>query len=156
MLTISTRPVVHRPVMHMSRKHMACQSVGMLDGHGYDGQQKDTICDICGPWQMIQSTFKPDFHWFWLIGYDYELLRCLDVEIWRFLWWRRQQTDRLLHPCACAQGNKMLSNSWTALATSSLLFGISSSNLMVSITDHSHTVIVWGITVENRHQKFTM
>ena len=33
--------------------------------------------------------------------------------------------------------------------------GISSSNIIVSITDHSHAVFVWGsrgITLENHHQ----
>ena len=50
MLTIPTRT---RPVVCMSKKHMACNvlvQVGMVDGHGYDGQQEDTICDIRGPW----------------------------------------------------------------------------------------------------------
>ena len=75
MLTISTSPVV-----------------GMVDGHGYDGRQKDAICDVRGPCLTIWSTFKPVCHWFRLIGYAYELLRCLDVEIWWFLWW--QQMDR--------------------------------------------------------------
>ena len=56
--------------------------VGMVDGHGYDDQQEDAICDLHGLWQMIQSTFKPIFRWFWLIGYTYELLRCLDLKIW--------------------------------------------------------------------------
>ena len=87
MLTISTSPVV-----------------GMVDGRGYDGRQKDAICDIRGPCLTIGSTFKSVCRWFRLIGHIYELLRCLDVEIWRFSWW--QQTDgQLLYPCACAQGN---------------------------------------------------
>ena len=50
--------------MRMSRKHMACSvlvQVGTVDGHGYDGQQEDTIYEVSGPWQMIQSTFKPIF-----------------------------------------------------------------------------------------------
>ena len=49
--------------------------VDMVDGHGYDGQQDDTIYDVCGLWQMIQCTFKSVFCWFQLIGYAYELLR---------------------------------------------------------------------------------
>ena len=94
MLTIYTRPVVH-----MSRKHMACSmlvQVGRIDGYGYDGQQEDTICDVHGPWQTIQSTFKPVFRWFWLIGYTYELLKCLDLETWQFSWWPQmdRRTDR--------------------------------------------------------------
>ena len=79
MLTISTSPVV-----------------GMVDGHGYDGRQKDAVCDVLGPCLTIRSTFKLVCHWFRLIGYAYELLRCLDVEIWWFLWWQQtdEQTDR--------------------------------------------------------------
>ena len=50
--------------MRMSKKHMACSvlvQVGTVDGHGYDGQQEDAICEVSGPWQTIQSTFKPIF-----------------------------------------------------------------------------------------------
>ena len=71
MLTISTRT---RPVVHMSKKHMACNvlvQVGMVDGRGYDGQQEDAICEVCGLWQMIQSIFKPVCRRFQLIGYAY-------------------------------------------------------------------------------------
>ena len=42
MLTISTSPVV-----------------GIVDGRGYDGRQKDAICDVRGPCLTIRSTFKP-------------------------------------------------------------------------------------------------
>ena len=37
--------------MRTSRKHMACNvlvQVGTVDGHGYDGQQEDAICDVSG------------------------------------------------------------------------------------------------------------
>ena len=81
----------------MSRKHTACcvlVQVGTVDGHGYDGQQEDAICDVRGSWQTIQSTFKPVYCWFRLIGYAYKLLRCLDLEIWQFLWWQQTETDR--------------------------------------------------------------
>ena len=74
--------------------------VGTINGRGYDGQQNDVICDVCGPCQMIWSTFKLVFRWFQLIGYAYGLLRCLDVEIWWFLWWQWRLWDRpitLLH-----------------------------------------------------------
>ena len=67
---------------------------GTVHGHGYNGQQKDAICDVRGLCQMIRSIFKPVCCWFRLIGYAYELLRCLDVEIWQFSWWQ-WQTDRL-------------------------------------------------------------
>ena len=43
-----------------------------------------------------------------LIGYTYELLRCLDVEIWQFSWWQWQQTDRpIVCPCTCVRVNKV-------------------------------------------------
>ena len=81
MLMISTRPIVH-----MSRKHndyiaAVLVLMGKVDGRGYDGQQKDTICDVCEPCQKIRSKIKPVFRWFRLIGYTYELLGCLDVKI---------------------------------------------------------------------------
>ena len=98
MLTISTSPLV-----------------GRVDGCGYDGRQKDAICDVRGPCLTIRGTFKPVCRWFRLIGHAYKLLRCLDVEIWRFSWWQQtdgqtdEQTDRLLYPCACVRGNKFYS-----------------------------------------------
>ena len=88
MLTISTRSVVHT-----SRKLIAL--VGMVNGRGYNGQQTDAICYVRWPCQMIWSTLKLVFRWFWLIGHAYELLRCLDVEIWQFSWWQ-QQTDKFI------------------------------------------------------------
>ena len=39
--------------------------VGTVDGCGYDGQQNDTICDVCGPCQTIKthsSQFFADFN----------------------------------------------------------------------------------------------
>ena len=63
--------------------------MGMVDARGYDGQQK-MLFVTCGPSQTIRSAIKSDFR---LIGYTYELLKCLDIEIWRFSWWQ-QQTDR--------------------------------------------------------------
>ena len=79
MLTISTSPVMQKVLVGM----------GTVDGCGYDGQQKDVICDVRGPCQICErfevhsSQF---FRWFQLIGYAYESLRCLHVEIWRFSW----------------------------------------------------------------------
>ena len=58
--------------------------VGKVDGRGYDDQQKDAICDVRGRCQTISSIFSRFVTDFRLIGYTYELLRCLDVEIWRF------------------------------------------------------------------------
>ena len=56
--------------------------MGKVDGCGYDSQQKDAICDACGLYRMIQSTLKTVFCGFQMIGYTYELFRCLDVEIY--------------------------------------------------------------------------
>ena len=68
-LTISTRQVVH-------------------SGHSQWvwlwWPAKDAISDTHGPCQTIQRTFKQVFHQFWFTHYAHELLRCLDVEIWRF------------------------------------------------------------------------
>ena len=35
--------------------------VGMVDGRGYDGQLKYTICDACRPCHSILSILKPVF-----------------------------------------------------------------------------------------------
>ena len=104
MLTISTRLVkAHEQKAHGLQCAIALVQVGMVNGHGYDDQQEDAICDVRGPWQTIQSTFKPVYCWFWLIGYAYELLRCLDLKIWRFSWWQQmdRQTDYFIPAHAC-------------------------------------------------------
>ena len=51
--------------------------VGMIDGRGNDGQQKDVICDIRGLCQMIQSIFKPLFL---LISTDWLQLRVAQMQ----------------------------------------------------------------------------
>ena len=43
---------------------VVCNIVGKLDGRGYDGQQKYTICDACKPCHSILSTLKPVFRRF--------------------------------------------------------------------------------------------
>ena len=61
--------------------------VGTVDGRGYDGRQKDAICDVRGPCLTIWSTFKPVCRWFRPIGHAYELhaqvprSRCRDLAI---------------------------------------------------------------------------
>ena len=65
MLTISTSTVV-----------------GMVDGCGYDGRQRDAICDVRGPCPNDLKHIQASLSLIQLIGYAYELLRCLDVEIW--------------------------------------------------------------------------
>ena len=42
-------------VVHMSRKYSwyAYALMGTVNRRGYDGQQKGTICDACGPYPLI-------------------------------------------------------------------------------------------------------
>ena len=76
----------------MSRKnnvmHNAYIIVGMVDGCGYDDQLKCTDFDIIlySPCHSIlakhtEASFSPTCQ-IWCI---YNLLRCLDLQIWRFL-----------------------------------------------------------------------
>ena len=85
---IALQPRVYMvPFTRVSRTHMAYNvlvQVGTVDGHSYDSQQEDTICDVRGPWQTIQSTFKPVCRWRWLVT----LLSCSDAHIWLFSWWQ--------------------------------------------------------------------
>ena len=68
--------------------------VGMVDGCGYDSQPKYTICDTCRPCHSILSILKPVFRWIQQIGCAY---RCLDLQIWWFLWlWRQNQWSTLV------------------------------------------------------------
>ena len=60
--------------------------VGMVDGHGYDGQLKYTFCDACRLYHSILSILKPVFCQLRPIRCTYESIRCLDLKIWRFLW----------------------------------------------------------------------
>ena len=63
----------------------------MVNGHGYNGQQIDTICDTHRPCQMILKPVFADFDYSlgggggggggWG-GYAYYFLRCLDDQIW--------------------------------------------------------------------------
>ena len=88
--------------------HYALCIMGTINGCGYDGQHKRTICDACRPCHSILSTLKPAFRWIRQICCSYNLLRCLDLQIWRFLcpqqWWQ-QRLNQLLYPCACARDN---------------------------------------------------
>ena len=56
--------------------------VGMVNGCGYDIQQKCTIYEVCRPYYSIWSKLRPVFHQVQQNCYAYELLRCLDVQIW--------------------------------------------------------------------------
>ena len=41
--------------------HYALCIMGIVNGCGYDGQHKCTICDTCRPCHLILSTLKPVF-----------------------------------------------------------------------------------------------
>ena len=71
-----------------------------VEGCGYNGQQKYTICDACRSCHSIRSTVRLVFRQIQQICCAYELLMCLDVEIWWFFCWQRQQQrqNRLLYP----------------------------------------------------------
>jgi hypothetical protein len=93
----------------------AVVSIGMIwHRRGYDGQQKGTICDARGSCPSIWSILKPVFRQVRLIRCTYESLRCLDVEIWRFLCGRQTTDDRqtdCLTPAAHerTRGNNLVS-----------------------------------------------
>ena len=70
MLTIYQASCAHEQDEHWP-------AVGTVDGCGHDGQQTDAICDTHGPYQTIQSAFKPVFRRLRLIGYTYKLPRLL-------------------------------------------------------------------------------
>ena len=67
--------------IYMHNNYVLC-IMGTVDGHGYDGQHKCTICDTCRPCHLILSALKPVF--FLLNSSSYNLLRCLDLQIWHF------------------------------------------------------------------------
>ena len=76
--------------------------VGRVDRRG---QQKHSICKVCRPCQPIRSIMKPVFQRFQLIYCAYESLRCLDLQIWRFLCWQTdRQTKLITLPLAHACG----------------------------------------------------
>ena len=75
-----------------------------VDGHGYDSRLNYTVCGACRPWHSILSILKPVFH---QIGHSrcaYNSLRCLDLQILRFLCPRQRRHDQLLYPLRmCAE-----------------------------------------------------
>ena len=106
MLMITTRPV-----MHMSRRQIACRHrsyrlrkinivymIYVCSGHGQwvwlQWPTKGCYLTNCDTRGLYWRTLKPVFHQF---QHDYELLRCLDVKIWRFRGDDNRQ-DRLLDP----------------------------------------------------------
>ena len=66
--------------------HEQWPAVGTVNGHGYNVQQKDAICDAHRPCRTIRSTLKRDFRRFQhLLCLRVALMPTLvDVEIWRF------------------------------------------------------------------------
>ena len=75
--------------------------MGTVDGCGYDSQQIYTICDACRPCHLIVNILKPVFR---QIRCTFELLRCLNLKIWRFCVDHNTTTDYFTTR-ACAQGN---------------------------------------------------
>ena len=78
--------------------------VGTVEGCGYDGQPKYTICDPCRPCHSIRSKVRPVFHHIRQICRAYGSLKCLKCPDQAICRWQQQQ-NRLLYPCACARGN---------------------------------------------------
>ena len=73
---------------------LGCVHVHKAHGDVVDRRgQQNTIWDACEPYEMIQSIMKQVFQRFRLIRCAYESLRCLDLEMWRFLC---RQTDKLI------------------------------------------------------------
>ena len=92
-------PTYARRVVRMSRKHMACMPVAWVGAVDRHGQQKRTVYDVLGPCLRNRSILKPVFHRFRRIHCDYEPLRCLDLEMWRFSCrWQTTTQNRLLYP----------------------------------------------------------
>ena len=117
--------------------HASC-IMGTVDGHGYNGQHKCAICDACRPCHLILSALKPVFCRIRQICCFYNLLRCLDLQIWQFLCpWQRQ--NRSLYPCACVWGNNVCTE-----------FGTSSVLAQNCYKAHSFTITVLG-TIINTH-----
>ena len=82
-----------KTVVCMSTKHVSLHAfmhsaVGMVDGCGYDGQQKWAICDTCRVYHSILSISKPVFTEFDRFV-AYNPVRCLDLQIWQFLFLRK-------------------------------------------------------------------
>ena len=74
------------PIMCMSRKDMHMHAaLGMINGHGYDGQQKYIICDACRQCHLILCILKPIFRQILRIHHTYNSLRYLNLQIWQFL-----------------------------------------------------------------------
>ena len=89
-LHVRTRPVVSR-----AREQKVHHNVV---GCGYDGQLKYTICDSRRPCHSILNTLKPVSrqirHNNIIIRCAYNSLRCVHLQIWRFLCPRQQRRTR--------------------------------------------------------------
>ena len=88
--------------------HVYAYIVGMVNGHGCDGQLKYTICDVCRPCHSILSILIQKLVYRQLqqsICCTYKWLRCL--KIWRFFVDddNNNNTTDYFTPRACARGN---------------------------------------------------
>ena len=57
--------------------------VGMVNGCGYDSQQKCIICDACRLCHLILDILKPVFSQNWQIHCAYNIFRCPNLLIWQ-------------------------------------------------------------------------
>ena len=57
-----------------------------------------TLMGLSSQFEAYWSKF---FHWDWLIHYAYELLRCLEIEIWWFSWQKMTDKTDCLIPYTC-------------------------------------------------------
>ena len=96
-----------RPVVCMNRSTSCIMHMGMVNGRGYDDQQKCTVCDICRPCHSILSTLKPVFRHIQQIRCAYNSLRCLDLQIWLFCVHDDDDRTDYFTPCACGRGNNI-------------------------------------------------
>ena len=71
--------------------------VGTVDGCGYDGQQKYTICDDRRLCHSIRSIVRPVFCQIRQICCPFESLRCLDVKIRQFFLMTTMTEPNTLH-----------------------------------------------------------
>ena len=69
----------------MSSKYIACSvllQVGIVNGHGYDGQQEDAICDVHDD-KWFKSTFKPVFQLILTDWIALQVAQMPDLKIWQ-------------------------------------------------------------------------
>ena len=101
-------PTHKRSVVYVrtSRKHKVLL-VCMVDGRGYNRQQKSTICDTCRPCHSILSVLKPASCQIRWNHCAYVSLRRLNIKIWQFFCGKWRQRNWFILPLAQECGVKM-------------------------------------------------